>query len=144
MAIFRVNLTATNPNDTSKKTKPFAALVDTGSHLSWLPRQALIDAGIVPKGQKRFINANSQLHTRDIGYAILTAEKYSTIDEVVFAEKGDHILHGVRTIEGFGMKVDNINGRFEPVDRFFTGIRLVHEGEEIPEAQEDMPTENEN
>ena len=135
MAIFRVNLTATNPNDTSKHTKPFEALVDTGSHLSWLPKQALIDAGIVPKGQKRFVNANSQLNTRDIGYAILSADKYSTIDEVVFAEKGDHILLGVRTIEGFGVKVDNINGRFEPVDRFFTGIRLVHEGEEFPETE---------
>ena len=84
------------------------------------------------------------MHTRDIGYAILTAEKYSTIDEVVFAEKGDHILLGVRTIEGFGVKVDNINGRFEPVDRFFTGIRLVHEGEEVPEAPEEIPANYEN
>ena len=38
------------------------------------------------------------------------------MQEVVFAEKNDHILLGVRTIEGFGVKVDNINGQFEPVD----------------------------
>ena len=144
MAIFRVNLTATNPKDRSRKTKPFEALVDTGSHMTWLPKQALLDAGIVPEGKKRFQNANSQLNIRDIGYAILSADKYSTIDEVVFAEKNDHILLGVRTIEGFGVKVDNINGQFEPVDRFFTGIRLVHEGEDIPETTEDVPVNNEN
>ena len=130
MAIFRVSLTAINPKDESKKTAPFTALVDTGSHMMWLLKQALLDIGITPKGKKRFRNANNQLNTRDIGYAILTADKYSTIDEVVFAEKNDAILLGVRTIEGFGVKVDNINGRFESVERFFTGISLVHEGEE--------------
>ena len=135
MAIFRVNLTATNPINNKQKTKPVTALVDTGSHLSWLPKQALLDIGILPIGKKRFVNANNQLNTRDIGYAILSADKYSTIDEVVFAEKNDAILLGVRTIEGFGVKVDNINGCFEPVDRFFTGIRLVHEGEEFPESE---------
>ena len=135
MAIFRVSLTAINPKDRELKTKPFEALVDTGSHMTWLPKQALFDAGIVPEGKKRFRNANSQLNTRDIGYAILTADKYSTIDEVVFAEGNDAILLGVRTIEGFGVKVDNINGRFEPVDRFFTGIHLIHEGEESPETE---------
>ena len=129
MAIFRVNLTAINPKDRKRKTKPFVALVDTGSHMTWLPKEALHDIGIVPEGKKRFRNANNQLNTRDIGYAILMADKYSTIDEVVFAESNDAILLGVRTIEGFGVKVDNINGRFEPVERFFTGISLVHEGE---------------
>ena len=144
MAILKVSLTATNPKDRTRKTQPFEALVDTGSHMTWLPKQALLDAGIVPEGKKRFQNANSQLSTREIGYAILSADKYSTIDEVVFAEKNDRILLGVRTIEGFGVKVDNINGRFEPVDRFFTGIRLVHEGEKISETMKDMPTDSEN
>ena len=130
MAIFKINLTAVNPIDRNKKTKPFEALVDTGSHMSWLPGEALLEAGIKPENKKRFRNANNQINTRDIGYAILSADKYSTIDEVVFAEENDAILLGVRTIEGFGVKVDNINGRFEPVERFFTGISLVHEGEE--------------
>ncbi|MBI3276135.1 MAG: hypothetical protein HYZ66_00070, partial [Chlamydiae bacterium] len=35
-----------------------------------------------------------------------------TIDEVVFAEKGDMHLLGVRTLEGFGVMVDNIAHRF--------------------------------
>ena len=130
MAIFRVNLKAVNPTNRSKQTKPFLTLVDTGSHMTWLPKQALIDIDIKPEGKKTFRNANNQVSTRDYGYAILAADKYTTVCEVVFGEKGDQILLGVRTIEGFGVKVDNINGRFEPVEHLLTGIQLVYEGEE--------------
>ena len=49
---------------------------------------------------------------RDVGYAILSAEGYETNDEVVFAEPGDLTLLGVRTLEGFGVMVDNIAHRF--------------------------------
>jgi hypothetical protein len=49
---------------------------------------------------------------RPVGYAILRAENYETIDEVVFGEPGDSNLLGVRTIEGFGVMVDNIGHRF--------------------------------
>ena len=49
---------------------------------------------------------------RDTGYAILTAEGFTTIDEVVFAEEGDMNLLGVHTIEGFHVMVDNIGYRF--------------------------------
>ena len=130
MAIFKVSLKAINPKDESKQTPPFAALVDTGSHMSWLPKQALLNAGIVPRGKKRFRTASNQPLERDCGYAILTADKYETICEVVFAEKNDSILLGVRTIEGFGVKVDNVNGRFEPVERLLTGLTLMYEGED--------------
>ena len=34
------------------------------------------------------------------------------MDEVVFAEPGDMALLGVRTLEGFGVMVDNIAHRF--------------------------------
>ena len=131
MAILKVSLTAANPKDESRQTAPYEALVDTGSHMSWLPKQALLNIGITPRGKKRFRTATKQLTIRDYGFAILSADKYVTTDEVVFAEENDAILLGVRTIEGFGVKIDNINGRFEPVDRYFTGIALVHEGEAV-------------
>ncbi len=54
----------------------------------------------------------SQIVEREVGYAILTAEGYETNDEVVFAEPGDMSLLGVRTLEGFGVMVDNIGHRF--------------------------------
>ena len=124
MGTFITKLSAVNPNDRKKSTMQFDALVDTGSHMSWIPKDALISAGIAPEGTKRFRTATQQLTVREYGYAILKAGKYTTIDEVVFAEKGDSILLGVRTIEGFGVLVDNIEGRFIPIDGFVTGIAL--------------------
>ena len=135
MAIFRVGLKAINPSDNSKQTKSYAALVDTGSHMTWLPKQALLDIGITPKGKRSFLTATKQKTIREYGYAILATDKYETSCEVVFGEKNDAILLGVRTIEGFGVKIDNINGRFEPVERFVTGISLIHEGEDGMEVE---------
>ena len=112
MSLFKVNLIAVNPKDEDRKTNPIEVLVDTGSELSWLPKKMLHDAGIVPRGKKRFYTATNQLIERDYGYAILEAEGYTTNDEIVFAESGDMSLLGVRTIEGFGVMVDNIGHRF--------------------------------
>jgi predicted aspartyl protease len=107
-----VNLTAINPKDEDRCTPPVEVMVDTGSEVSWLPKQVLLDAGITPRAKKRFMMANKQIIERDIGYAILSAEGYSTIDEIVFAEDSDMSLLGVRTIEGFSVMVDNIGHRF--------------------------------
>jgi predicted aspartyl protease len=112
MSKFMVNLTAVNPKEEHRSTPPTEVMVDTGTLLSWLPKQLLLDAGIIPRGKKRFSTATKEIVERDIGYAILTAEGYSTIDEVVFAEDSDMSLLGVRTIEGFGVMVDNIGHRF--------------------------------
>ena len=112
MSMFKVNLSAINPKDEHKQTPPIESLVDTGAELSWMPKQVLVDIGIKPRGKKRFTTAAGQIVERDFGYAILSAEGYQTNDEVVFAEKGDMSLLGVRTLEGFGVMVDNIVHRF--------------------------------
>ena len=59
-------------------------------------------------------------YAKDIGYAILSAEGYSAADIVVFAENNDMSLLGVRTIEGFGVMVDNIGHRFVATTAFVT------------------------
>jgi predicted aspartyl protease len=112
MSKFMVNMTAINPKEEHRCTPPVEVMVDTGSEVSWLPKQILLDAGITPRGKKRFVMANKQIVERDIGYAILTAEGYTTNDEIVFAEDSDMSLLGVRTIEGFSVMVDNIGHRF--------------------------------
>ena len=66
----------------------------------------------MPEFKKQFVTADKRMIERDIGYAILTAEGYSTIDEIVFAEESDMSLLGVRTLEGFSVMVDNIGHRF--------------------------------
>jgi predicted aspartyl protease len=112
MSAFRVNVVATNIRDDTRQTQPLEALVDTGSELTWLPQDMLRSIGVEPVRQRTFQTATSQTINRDVGYVILRAEGFETIDEVVFAEPGDMTLLGVRTIEGFGVMVDNIAHRF--------------------------------
>ena len=112
MSLFRVNVVARNPKDESLETAPIEALVDTGSELTWLPANVLEQAGIVPRRQRTFVTATRQTVTRDVGYAILASEGFETADEVVFGEPSDLVLLGVRTLEGFGVLVDNVRHRF--------------------------------
>jgi len=112
MSMFKVNLTARNPKHEELITPPVEALVDIGSELTWIPAEALKSAGIMPRRKRTFATATKQMVERDVGYAILSAEGYETNDEVVFAESGDMALLGVRTLEGFGVTVDNISHRF--------------------------------
>lgn len=112
MSAFKVDIIARNPKHEELVTQPLSALVDTGSELTWLPADLLRGIGITPRRKRVFATATQQRIERDIGYAILSAEGYETNDEVVFAEPGDMTLLGVRTLEGFGVMVDNIAHRF--------------------------------
>jgi hypothetical protein len=49
MSVFRVQVVARNPKQEELATPPIEALVDTGSELTWLPKDALIAAGITPR-----------------------------------------------------------------------------------------------
>jgi len=112
VSAFKVSVVARNPKDESRETLPVEALVDTGSELSWLPSELLHRAGIVPRRKRAFATARQQIVERQVGFAIVAAEGYETIDEVVFALPSDATLLGVRSIEGFGVLVDNIGHRF--------------------------------
>ena len=112
MSAFKVDVIARNPKHEELATLPLSARVDTGSELTWLPADLLRGIGITPRRKRVFATSTQQRIERDIGYAILSAEGYETNDEVVFAEPGDMTLLGVRTLEGFGVMVDNIAHRF--------------------------------
>ena len=107
-----MNLTARNPKEEDRTTPPVEVLVDTGSELTWLLADILRTAGISPWRSRVFATATRQRIEREVGYAILSADGYETNDEVVFAQPGDMSLLGVRTLEGFGVMVDNVNHRF--------------------------------
>ena len=112
MSMFRVDITVVNMKNEDISSSQVKALVDTGSELTWIPREILEKTGIKPRRERQFVTADGKHLTREIGYAILRVDEYETTDEVVFAEKGDLSLLGVRTIEGFGVMVDNIGHRF--------------------------------
>ena len=110
--MFKVGVVARNTKDESLASSPIEALVDTGSELTWLPRDLLVSIRVTPVRKRSFSTATQQLVTRETGYAILAAEGFETVDEVVFAEPGDMTLLGVRTLEGFGVMADNVAHRF--------------------------------
>jgi predicted aspartyl protease len=110
--MFNVNLVARNTKDESLIAPPVQVLVDSGSELTWLPKELLFGIKVSPVRRRSFSTATKQLVTRDTSYAIVSAEGFETVDEVVFAEPGDMLLLGVRTLEGFGVMVDNIAHRF--------------------------------
>lgn len=112
MSVFKVNVLAINPKKEELVTQPIEALVDTGSELTWLPAEILTEIGLTPRRERQFATADKKLLKRQVGYAIIQAEGYETTDEVVFANPGDMTLLGVRTIDGFGVMVDNIAHRF--------------------------------
>ena len=112
MSVFKVNVVACNPQREDRTTPPIEVLVDTGAELTWLPAEMLAKIGIQPRRKRTFQTAAKQLIEREVGYAILRAEGFETTDEVVFAQPADLNLLGVRTIEGFGVMVDNIAHRF--------------------------------
>jgi hypothetical protein len=72
-----------------------------------LPESTLEKIGVQrEKKDLSFIMANGTIVTRSVGFAIVHVERYFTIDEVVFAEKGDLVLLGARTLEGLNLTVD--------------------------------------
>ena len=82
-------------------------LVDTGSEYTWVP-EAKLDRLSIKREKKdlELTMANGQKVTRSVGFAIVRVDKYFTVDEVVFAEKGDLPLLGARTLEGLNLTVD--------------------------------------
>ena len=85
MSAFQVNVTARNPKQEERATPAVEALVDNGSELTWLPADVLRAIGIMPRRKRLFSTATQQKVQREVGFAIIAAEGYETIDEVVFA-----------------------------------------------------------
>jgi len=81
-------------------------LVDTGIEFTWVPRRILESLGIPVQRRQRFIVADGRHVERDVGYAIVHAVGLATADDVIFAEEGDMVLLGVRSIEGLNLRVD--------------------------------------
>jgi len=83
-------------------------MVDTGAESTWIDSAVLTKIGIEPrKKDLHFQMANGEIITRSVGYAILKVNKSETVDEVVFAQRGDLQLLGARALEGLNLKVDS-------------------------------------
>jgi len=108
MGTFYTRCKIENTVDRTKAAVIPKLLVDTGSEYSWVSANTLEKLGINrEKKDVTFVMANGHHVTRSVGFAIIRLDKFFTIDEVVFAEKGDLPLLGARTLEGLNLTVDS-------------------------------------
>ena len=107
MGLFYVGCRVLNPA-TSKSTVVRRLMVDTGAESTWIDAAVLEAIGVEPrKKDLQFQLANGQIVTRSVGYAVLRVDKAETVDEVVFAQRGDLQLLGARALEGLNLQVDS-------------------------------------
>ena len=107
MGLFTVGCRVENHADPKKSAVIPKMLVDTGSEFTWIDENILKKIGIEPRKKDIQIQmANGQIISRSVGYAVLRVDKAETTDEVVFAQKGDLLLLGARTLEGLNVRVD--------------------------------------
>lgn len=108
MGLFYVGCKIENPAEDERSVVVPRLMVDTGSEATWIESSVLSRIGIEPrKKDLQFLMANGQIITRSVGYAVLKVDKSETVDEVVFAQKGDLQLLGARALEGLNLKVDS-------------------------------------
>jgi predicted aspartyl protease len=92
--------------DRSRTAELPSVLVDTGREYTWAPEKILEEIGVArEKKDLQFVMANGQLITRSVGFAILHVDGSFTVDEIVFAEPGDLLLLGARTLEGVNLTI---------------------------------------
>lgn len=108
MGIFHVGARIENVADRSRGASVPKLLVDTGSEYTWVPGSTLERLGVArEKKDLEFVMANGQKITRNVGFAIVRVDRCFTVDEVVFAQPGDLLLLGARTLEGLSLAVDS-------------------------------------
>lgn len=107
MGVFYLDAEIVNLRQPAKQVGVHKLVVDSGSEFTWVPEPLLKKAGIVvTKKDIPFLMANGQTITRNVGYALVRAGGFETVDEVVFGQPGDLALLGARTLEGFGAMID--------------------------------------
>jgi|SRR5215469_8787348 len=107
MGLFHVGCRVLNPV-TSQSTAVRRLMVDTGVESTWIDATVLEAIGIERrKKDLQFLLANGPIVTRSVGYAVPNMDKSETVDEIVFAEKGDLQLLGARALEGLNLQVDS-------------------------------------
>jgi len=108
MGTFYIGCRIENHVDRKKSAKVPKLLVDTGREYTWINEKTLEKINVAPeKKDVTFVMANGQIITRTVGFAIIRVNKEFTIDEVVFALRGDMQLLGARTLEGLNLTVNS-------------------------------------
>jgi len=108
MGTFRIDVEVESPSRPDHRRTVRSALIGTGAELSWFPADVLESLGIARWKTWRFRQADGTVLTRWAGVAVIRVGDLATVDEVVFAEPGDLVLLGSRSLEGLNQRVDPV------------------------------------
>lgn len=114
MGVFRTTVRIENIARRGEIRAVEGALVDSCSEFTWIPRAVLESLDIVPERVQSFRLADGRAIRREMGVAMVHAGGTSAPDFVVFAEAGDLVLLGARSLEGLNRRIDPV--RKELVD----------------------------
>jgi len=115
------------------------ALVDTGSEFTWVPRAVLEAIGIAPERRVGFIVADGRRLERSVGFALVHAAETNAPDFVVFAEPGDMVILGARSLEGLNVRVDAQRKQLVPAGPILAGSVSETEGRVPRDAHPHIP-----
>ena len=90
-------------------------LVDSGAIYSVVPSAVLRKLGIKPTGKQEFRLADGSTITRRKGIALFQYEDKIGGADVIFGEKGDHVLLGAFTLESLGLALDPLRRELKPL-----------------------------
>ena len=106
MGVFTVTIQAGDPE--GRRFVSVEALVDTGASYTTLPAQLLRDLGVQPIRRQRFIFANGQETTKELGQTRVRIDGQEFLTFVVFADENMPSLLGAVTLEEAGLGVDPV------------------------------------
>ena len=106
MGTFHVEIGIEHPARRGQVVPLERVLVDTGAEATWIPRSILATLGITPERTERYLMADGRVLAREVGFALVHVAGKATADDVVFAEPGDLVLLGARSLEGLNLRVD--------------------------------------
>lgn len=117
MSIFQWPLEVGTPQ--GDNFEMLAGLVDTGSSLTFVPREMLERLGVQPTEWEEFELGDGRVIEREVGQTWVRVEGRALIRKVGFGEPGDASVLGTDTLEGAGLAADPVNQRLIPVRRRF-------------------------
>ena len=116
MGTFTIGCLIRNQVDREKSVKIPRLMVDTGADATWIPRKLLEQIHIKVEKRLAYQMADGLYVYRDVGYGLIRVGQRETVDEVVFAEKGDFSLLGARALEGLLLWVDPKNKKLIEIE----------------------------
>lgn len=122
MGTFRTTIFVESAERRGETAAVEAALVDTGSEYTWVPREVLEFLHIRAERMQTFIIADGSTLERPLGSAVVHAAGTSAPDLVVFAESGDMVLLGARSLEGMNLRVDTLRKQLVPAGPVLAGV----------------------